>query len=586
MDSFFTELKRRNVFKVGVAYAIVAWLLIQIVVAVETPLNLPNWVDTFTILVLMLGFPVSLILAWAFELTPEGMKSTKSVAPEDSIRADTGHKLNHLITGMLVLAVLFLIIDNYVLQDTNQETETVQQTDVNELDTAISQTEPPPVIGSTMDDSRRLPKSVAILPFENLSPDPDNAYFAAGIHESTLNQLAKIQDMRVIARTSVLQYVNNPPPITEIAKALNVEMVMEGSVRYANGRVLITAQLIDGSTGTHLWSNEFNRELTDIFGVQAEVAQQIATSVQASLSPQERSRIEHRATESIEAYQHYIHAISLQESLTFMDDILLYIDSLERAIVADPNFAEAYAELAFGYFFLSDPEVVIEYAEKAISLDPTVGRAYWVLAMLYSHYFARQEDALIAYDQGIDFSPNSADTLATIGYNLADRGELTKAFDLTKRAIELNPNYAYAYIRHGYVLMRQGEYTQARKYLKDAIRLDPRYYIAYIDLAIVEYLDGNWDEAKKNLDTTGQVMSSNFIHHTENIGYLYGERALSYWTTMINDYLSGNERNALVLFRYKDLNSAINRFKDNWLNDPMLEEPEFLELRRRLGYEG
>ena len=230
MNSFITELKRRNVFKVGVAYAIVAWLLIQVAATVLPTFNAPHWVlQTITFLI-FLGFPLAVFFAWAYELTPEGIKATRSVIPAESIT----RQLDFIIIGLLVLAVSFLVVDNYVLQgDGNQNTE-VSTEDVGE--------ERHEMVDAVQDsETTVLPNSIAVLPFENLSPRQEDAYFAIGLHEEILNQLSKLGNMNVIARTTMRRYANTEKSMDEIARELNVETVMEGSVRYADGRVRVTA---------------------------------------------------------------------------------------------------------------------------------------------------------------------------------------------------------------------------------------------------------------------------------------------------------------------------------------------------------
>jgi adenylate cyclase len=308
-----------------------------------------------------------------------------------------------------------------------------------------------------------LPNSVAVLPFDNLSLDPEDAFFAAGIHESTLNQLAKIHELAVIARTSVMQYEVNPPPIPEIAKALNVETVMEGSVRYANGRVLITAQLIDGQTGKHLWSDEFNRDITDVFAVQAEVAEQIATALEVQLLPDERTRIGSRPTQSAEAYQHYLRAVSLSDWGANPSMMHAYIDSLEKAIAADPRFALAYAMVGDGYWFRRDRDLALQFAQKALQLDPTVGLAYSRLSNFYGVYYARQDDANEAGKRSVELSPNDPLVLtARVRDFIEEPGRIKDAISLGQRAVAIDPTYAtghhllgYAYLRGGGAILKQ-----------------------------------------------------------------------------------------------------------------------------------
>ena len=342
--SLLGEIKRRKVFQVAAVYAVVAWLLVQIVDVVNEPLSLPDWFDTAVIMALAIGFPIAVILAWAFDLTPEGV-----VKDQGTVQSG-GRKIEYVFTGLLVVAVATLLYREFSPSGADADR----------------------IVGV-------MPNSVAVLPFQNLSPDPNNAYFAAGIHESTLNQLAKIRDLSVIARTSVMQYEEDPPPIPEIAEALKVEMVMEGSVRYANGRVLITAQLIDGRTGTHLWSDEYDRDLADVFAVQADIATRIAMSLEAELSLEEQQRIERVPTDSPEAYALYLRALELIGPRPDADDASA-LSLLQEAVEIDPGFAIAHARIANLYFDGNRDRLATVSAQRALSIDPDVGYAYITLA--------------------------------------------------------------------------------------------------------------------------------------------------------------------------------------------------------------
>ena len=287
MASVWGELKRRNVVKVAVAYAIVAWLLVQIIVSVETPLRLPDWTDTLVIVFLLIGFVVAMFVAWAYELTPEGIKQTKSIPLSESVSRVTGRKLDFAIIGLLVLAVGFMFVDNYVLPESSE------------------------LNGQT---GEVLPSSVAVLPFENLSPNADDAYFASGLHEEVLNQLAKLRDLSVISRTSVLRYTESGLSIPEIARELNVGTIMEGSVRYANDRVRITMQLIDAATDDHLWSETYDREFADIFAIETDIALNVVSALEAEFSLEERESLERSPTTFPAAYRLYLRALAVMGS--------------------------------------------------------------------------------------------------------------------------------------------------------------------------------------------------------------------------------------------------------------------------------
>ena len=596
--SFIGEIKRRRVFQVAAVYLVVSWLIMQVVDVVNEPLNLPDWFDSAVIVALAIGLPIALILAWAFDLTPDGVVKDQGT----NVTAQSGsRRIEYVLFGLLVLAVGFMFVDNYVLEDGNETTQVAA---------SQSTTEP----AATYED---LPNSVAVLPFANLSPDPDNAFFAAGIHESTLNQLAKIRDLTVMARTSVIQYEQNPLPIPEIAKALNVEMVMEGSVRYANGRVLITAQLIDGRSGAHLWSDEFNRELTDVFAVQAEIAEHIATAMQIQLLADDRARLEQPPTESAEAYQHYLRAVSTPDWNAYPEYRPLAIESLKRAIAADPEFSSAHTGLAIAYYIDGDRDLAVDYAQKSIELDSKYG-AHAILGINYSDYYARNEEGRAELLEAIENSQNDATTLAITAIVLANlSGDYIGAKQSVRRALAINPNDDWVQKWAAMINIGVGDLAAAAKSAREAVRLAPDNYDNLLTLAAVEYLSGKGDATKENLDRSTDVMSSGATFRVEYVAYLYGligeidqttkllarleqlyddshpdrsgalawailgtrdkERALREWRILVNSYIEENRR----------VNHMhIGDFRDNLLNDPMLEEPEFLELRRRLGFKG
>ena len=305
--SFVSELKRRKVFQVAAVYLVVAWLIMQVVDVVNEPLRLPEWFDTVAIMIVAIGFPIALILSWAFDLTPEG------VVKDSGTVQSSGRRIEYVLIGLLVIAVGWI---------------------------GFRELSPP--APSTNDV---LPNSVAVLPFENLSPNPDDAYFVAGVHEQILNELAKIRDLNVIARTTMMRYADAPPPIPEIASELNVETVMEGSVRYAGNQVRVTAQLIDGDSGTHLWTEDYDGDLADIFGIQSDIATRIAMALEAELLPSERESLEKQPTDSLDAYALFLRARNEPAGGSFGGSagVVTAVTLLDAALALDPEFALAYS---------------------------------------------------------------------------------------------------------------------------------------------------------------------------------------------------------------------------------------------------
>lgn len=290
MTLFIDQLRRRNVFKVGASYAVGAWIALQAAGILLPTFDAPHWVMRVVAALLILAFPVVLVLAWVFEVTPDGIRRTADVPQEQSIRGVTSHRLNYVLAGLLGAALIFIAVDEIWLDEAQAPRAaaaapaTAGSGDV----AAVAQT---PV----------LPNSVAVLPLDNLTANPDNAYVATGLHEEILNQLAKLKNVSVIARTSVLQYGERRPPIPEIARALNVQSVMEGSVRYSGTRIRVTTQLIDAATGTQMWSETYDREFGDIFAIESDIAMNVANALRAEFSEAERRAITQAPTVSDEA---------------------------------------------------------------------------------------------------------------------------------------------------------------------------------------------------------------------------------------------------------------------------------------------
>ncbi len=588
MTSFFGELRRRNVVKVAVAYAIVGWLLVEITSTVLPTFEAPQWVLQTITFVVILGFPLALILSWAYEITPGGIKLERDVTAEESITHVTGRKLDFAIIGALVLALGFVVY-NYVLED-------------GEVAAGI------------------LPNSIAVLPLENISPDPSDAYFAVGIHEEILSQLAKIRDLNVIARTSVLGYPGSGKSIPQIADELNVQMIMEGSVRIAGDDLRVTAQLIDGATNIHLWTETYPGNLSDIFAIQADIATRIAMALEAELLPSERENIERVPTNSPEAYTIYLKATS-----TFgMSNVAAHA-LLDQAISLDPDFALAYASKARIYASSLISNVgspgaaaaahdelernIRENAEKALSLDPDSGRAHLALGHL-ELYSWRWTEARRAYEQAYQ-----AGTIFQLAWLNAFMGRRDEAVEVAQRSVELNPNgwsqYHFLGLTHGYL----GEHDAAIESLRKSVDLGSVSPITYQWLAFMEIARGNPAVGLNQLQFTEQLMGENKILVTlPEIAYAYArigrtgdaQRLFDEIREMAVDREVGAGAWALAYLAIGDQESALEwlevavekienheadpgfynlmLMKMNVMGDPILDQLEFVEVRSRLGF--
>ena len=319
--SFLAELKRRNVYKVAVGYGVVGWLVMQVAATVVPALHMPDSLTTAVVVLTMLGFPLALVVAWAFEMTPDGMKRTGNISPNDHIPQWSRRKFTAFVLVVGLIAAGLLIF---------------QMMRSREKESTIA-----------------AGKSIAVLPFENLSRDPDNAYFADGIQDEILTRLAKIADLKVISRTSTQRYKSSPDDLPKIAQQLGVAHVLEGSVQKSGEQVRVTVQLIRAATDSHLWAETYDRKLTDIFSVESEVAEKIARSLRAQLTGAEQQAVTAQPTEDPEAYEAYLRGLALWNSLTtspqVMEKNVLYLD---RAVQLDPNFGLAWASLAIAHTFI------------------------------------------------------------------------------------------------------------------------------------------------------------------------------------------------------------------------------------------
>ena len=448
-SGFFTELKRRNVYKVAVAYAIVAWLLIQVATQVFPFFEIPNWAIRLVVLLLVLGFPIAVILAWAFELTPEGIKRTEEVSPNESNKPQRGRKLTLLFVLMALIAAGLLIF---------QFTRKVN----------VAPSNRPEVVANNN-------KSIAVLPFENLSSDKENAFFAQGIQDEIITTLSKISGLRVISRTSTARYQSQPENLAQIARELRVANVLEGSVQKSGGRVHINVQLIQAETDSHLWAQSFDRELTDIFSVEGEVAKKIADSLRATLSPQERARVETKPTNNADAYVFYLRGREYQTRPdNFLHDFQNAAQLFEQALALDPNFALAHARLSAVisqiYHWFEPTQARKEKARaealESLRLQPNLGEGHLALGLYLYYTEANYEGALREFELAMQALPNDADV-----------GLYTAA-----------------------VKRRQGRSDEAIAAYERAESLDPRNQIVLYDASQTYFGLRDWENALRGMD--------------------------------------------------------------------------------------
>jgi TolB-like protein/Flp pilus assembly protein TadD len=491
--TFLTELKRRKVYRVAVAYAIVAWLLIQAASILFPTFEAPPWVMKVFVTAVILGFPVALILAWAFELTPEGIRRAEEAAPRESKPSKAGRKWTAIIVAAAVLAAALLAFQ-FSRTRRSATAELPKQT----APTAAS-----------------MDKSVAVLPFENLSSDKENAFFAQGIQDEIITTLSRISGLRVISRTSTAHYSSAPENLPEIARQLRVSNVLEGSVQKAGDRVHINVQLIQADNDAHLWAQSYDRQLTDIFGVEGEVAKSIADSLQATLSPQEKARVETKPTTNADAYVLYLRARDYQTRPdNLLQDFRSAINLYDQAIKLDPKFALAHARLSatasFVYHFYEPTETWKQKADaealESLRLQPNLGEGHLALA-LYHYYIEGDYDAALReLNLAAQALPNDSDVGLYIAAVLRRSGHWTQALAAYQRAEQIDPRNAITLYDSSQTYFGLRDWQKAAEGMDRVLALFPDSFNVKIQRAYIEFY---WKGSTASIKTALQSLPPN-----------------------------------------------------------------------------
>jgi len=437
MSGFFEEVQRRKVYRVAAAYIIAAGFIIQIGSAVFPAWELPNWTFRLVVVLLLIGFPIALILAWAYDVTPQGIRATPTIS------APGAHRRRNLImliaTGVVVSAAAGFFLLPRV-------------------------------------SARKIDKSIAVLPFQNLSDEKENAYFADGMQDDILTNLSKIRDLKVISRMSVMSYRGNGTRnAREIGKALGVATLLEGSVRRIGNRVRVNVQLINADNDEHIWAEDYDRDLTDVFAIQTDLAQKIASALQAKLSPNEKARLDDRPTQNPDAYLLFIQAHDYANRPDMFRDTSLKAEQLfEQATKLDPNFAAAFAGLS----------MVESWAYH--SFDPLP---------------ARREKARTAANEALRLQPDLPEAHLALGFSYyygdRDYERALAEFEVAKRGL---PNEAQAYMAIGAIQRRQGRWAESTANLEKAAELDPKNSSVLLNLGYNYMATRNFEAADKIFD--------------------------------------------------------------------------------------
>ncbi|MEY2547581.1 MAG: adenylate cyclase, partial [Verrucomicrobiota bacterium] len=444
MAGFFDEIKRRKVYRVAVAYAVVAGGAIQLASAVFPAWDLPSWALRLVIILLLIGFPISLILAWALEVTPEGIRATPT--------APTAPRRRRNVVALVAIGIIVSGAAGFFL-----------------LPRA---------------SARKIDKSIAVLPFENFSDDKENAYFADGIQDDILTNLSKIGDLKVISRTSVMPYRGKEKNLREIGKALGVSAILEGSVRKAGNRVRVNVQLINAANDEHIWSEVYDRDLTDVFAIQTDLAKKIAQELRAKLSPTEKEQMTRKPTENGEAYLAFLQAHIFQREVEEFPKLKQAEQLYERALQLDPSFALAcasYSRLQSWIYHTYEPTPERKgkaraLAERALQLQPDLPEAH--LALGFAFYYGERDYAR-----------------ALAEFGLAQNGL---------------PNDAEVYLAIGAIQRRQGRWEESNANLEKAVSLSPNETWPLQNLVLNYQMQRNWEAANKTIDRALKLAPDSF----------------------------------------------------------------------------
>lgn len=527
--SFFAELRRRNVYKVAVAYAVVGWLLVQVATQVFPFLEIPNWVVRLVIGLVAIGFPIALIIAWAFELTPEGIKRTEdanALAPT----ARTKHAWIYVVATSAAFSIGLFFIGRYTAS--------------NKTEATIPEEAPA--------------HSIAVLPFINMSSDKEQDYFSDGLSEELLNQLAQIPQLRVIARTSSFSFKGKEVDVATIAKALNVANLLEGSVRKSANTLRITAQLVRASDSSQLWSQTYDRDLTDVFKVQDEIAADVVAALKVKLLPTQSLPSTQR-TNNPEAYEHYLRGMDIYRQ-NRLETSQLAAAEFQKAIALDPSYANAYAALSIAQARDADVapspaqrteeiQQALATIDQAIALAPDLALGY--IRRGYLRYTrAWDQGAATDFKRALGLDPNNAELLSSYSQSLFFAGHQEEAIVMARKATVIDPLSQDIWHNLGLLLFCSGKNDEARLAWKRALVISPEarwpnYLVGYLDLkeGKIESALAHFRASDEPFRLTGTAMVEHTLGHARE-----SEQALD---TLKKKYTAGSAFQIAAIYAWR-----------------------------------
>jgi len=555
--SFFNELKRRNVFKVGVAYAVACWLLLQIIDLVLENINAPDWVMQVFMLAMAVGLPLALIVAWAFELTPDGVKLQKHVDQDRSIARQTGHQLNRGIIMILSMAVVLLLTDKF-------RDEAFFKPEINGATTESTEQN----VAEVDEDETR--KSIAVLPFVNMSSDQEQDYFADGISEEILNSLASVSDLKVAGRTSSFAFKGKNEDLLEIGKVLRVNHILEGSVRKSGNRIRITAQLIKVDDGFHMWSQTWDRELNDIFVIQDEISAAILVQMKTQLLGEQPVSVQ----TDTRAYELYLLAKQRIYDRTTAS-LEMGVSLLDEAIDIDANYAPAFAQLGVANLLLSERnygtlphteagENAKRYLDTALQLDPQNAEALAGMGLYYSNHELDHQKSIDVLQQALQVNPNLINANTWLATELDTTGNLRAGLLLREQTLERDPLHppTFGNLQQSYTVMGQNE--KALKMLDDLQAYLPGDAKLIGDYGQVRFMSGELAESRRQFQQSFDKEPGDAVNRFWYSILLINARQYGYASEIAGDRVAplalsrlGRSEEALILGK-KATGSGIN----------------------------
>ena len=475
--SFYAELKRRSVFKVAIVYTLIAWVLLQVSDTLGPALRLPEWLTSAVAFLLILGFPIAVIFAWAFDLTPDGLKMEKNSEGNSSSEDTKGKVRNPVIAIALIVALSYLAFDKLVLDPGKEAAEMTADGLVTEQQAATV-------------ESAEVDKSIAVLPFVNMSSDKEQEYFSDGLAEELLNLLSKIPELKVAARTSSFSFKGKEIEITEIASRLKVAHILEGSVRKSGNQIRITAQLIQADNGYQLWSESYDRELDNIFQIQEEIAIAVVNALKITLLgdvPQTRKT-------DPQAYQLFLEGQYLKRQIS-ADSLSNAIEAFEQAVEIDPAYVPAWADLADTYLWIGEDALADQAIQTAISADPDYAYTYYVRGVFRIFSELRFKEGIEDFGHALRLDPDDAFIIAGIGKGAFITGDFDLAIQQYQAALRVEPVVPEFYFFLGMAQRGAGRFGDAEASYRKMLSLSPQYSSGHSLLWEALFLKGNLDAA-------------------------------------------------------------------------------------------